>query len=74
LARVDHKTVGKIRRELTGEIPTPKPPGGGEIPTPNGKPKQGGSVFADVLRSIPDDLLVAECRRRGLTVEGGSGV
>ena len=73
LAKVDHKTVGKIRRELTGEIPTPKPMSG-EIPTPTGKPKERGSVLADVLRSVPDDLLVAECRRRGLTVEGSADV
>jgi hypothetical protein len=73
LAKVDHKTVGKIRRELRGEIPTPKPTSG-EIPTPTDKPKERGSVLADVLRSIPDDLLVAECRRRGLTVEGGADV
>ena len=73
LAKVDHKTVGKIRRELTGEIPTPRPMDG-EIPTPTGKPKERGSVLADVLRSVPDDLLVAECRRRGLTVEGSADV
>ena len=73
LAKVDHKTVGKIRRELGGEIPTPRPMSG-EIPTPTGKPKERGSVLADVLRSVPDDLLVAECRRRGLTVEGSADV
>jgi ParB-like nuclease domain len=68
LARVDHKTVGKVRRELSGEIPAPKTLSG-EIPTVNGAPKERGSILADVLRSVPDDLLVAECRRRGLTVE-----
>ena len=46
----------------------------GEIPTPTGKPKERGSVLADVLRSVPDDLLVAECHRRGLTIEGGADV
>jgi len=73
LAKVDHKTVGKIRRELTGEIPTPSPIDG-EIPAPTDKPKERGSVLADVLRSVSDDLLVAECHRRGLTVEGGADV
>jgi hypothetical protein len=75
LAKVDHKTVGKIRRELSGEIPTPKPMAG-EIPTSIGKPedRDRGSVLTDVLRSVPDDLLMAECRRRGLTVEGGADV
>jgi ParB-like chromosome segregation protein Spo0J len=73
LARVDHKTVGKIRRELSGEIPTPRPVSG-EIPTSSrmAEARERGSVLADVLRSVPDDLLIAECRRRGLTV-GGSG-
>jgi hypothetical protein len=64
-ARVDHKTVGKIRREMSGEIPTGRSLSG-EIPKPNGKPS--GSIFDDVLRSIPDDALIAECRRRGLEV------
>jgi ParB-like chromosome segregation protein Spo0J len=75
LARVDHKTVGKIRRELSGEIPTPGPTGG-EIPTSSRMPegRARGSVLSDVLRSVPDDLLIAECRRRGLTVEGGADV
>jgi hypothetical protein len=64
-ARVDHKTVGKIRREMSGEIPTGKSMGG-DFPKPNGKPS--GSIFDDVLRSISDDALIAECRRRGLEV------
>jgi ParB-like nuclease domain len=70
LAKVDHKTVGKIRRELSGEIPTPKSLSGG-IPTLSGLPNKRGSLLADVLRSVPDDVLVAECRRRGLIVEDG---
>ena len=36
-AKVDHKTVGKIRRDLSGEIPTGKSMGG-EIPRAHGKP------------------------------------
>ena len=39
-----------------------------EIPNPTGKPKAAGRSSTDVLRSIPDDLLIAECHRRGLTV------
>jgi ParB/Sulfiredoxin domain len=64
-AKVDHKTVAKIRRELRGEIPTGRSLSG-EIPKPSGKPS--GSIFDDVLRSISDDALIAECRRRGLEV------
>jgi hypothetical protein len=70
-ARVDHKTVGTIRRELTGEFATSTPTKakGGEFATANGKPSNRASLLDDVLRTIPDDALVAECRRRGLTVE-----
>ena len=59
-ARVDHKTVGKIRRELTGEIPRT-----------NGKPSGTSSLFDDVVRGIPDAILIAECRQRGLIVGAG---
>jgi uncharacterized ParB-like nuclease family protein len=67
---VDHKSVAKVRRELTapkgGEIPTPakehgKPNGSGEIPT-------GGSVVEKMLAGLPDEALIAECRRRGIEV------
>jgi hypothetical protein len=72
-ARVDHKTVGAIRRELTGEFPTaqgkPNGKGNGEIPTEYGKPHNRASLLDHVLRTVSDDVLVAECRRRGLTVE-----
>jgi hypothetical protein len=70
-AKVDHKTVGTIRRELAGEFPTTKAAKvkPGEFPTANGKPNNRASLLGDVLRTIPDDVLVAECRRRGLTVE-----
>jgi hypothetical protein len=73
VAKVDHKTVGAIRRELTGEFPTTTAKGkSGEFATaakPNGKPNNRGSLLGDVLHSIRDDDLIAECRRRGLTVE-----
>ncbi len=69
IARVDHKTVGKVRRELTGEIPSAKSMSG-EIPNSSGKPNGNrSSLIADVLRSVADDLLITECRRRGLTME-----
>ncbi len=67
VAKVDHKTVAKVRRELTGEIPTSKPTGG-EIPKRYGKPNGADSIVESVLRSLSDDALVAECRRRGLAV------
>jgi hypothetical protein len=83
VAKVDHKTVAAVRRALTGEIPTEAKPAGeipttkpaGEFPTtevkPNGKPNGRGSVLGDFLHTIPDDVLIGECRRRGLTVEAG---
>ena len=70
VARVDHKTVGAIRRELTGngkagEFPTTAANGkAGEFPTAitaNGKPISRNSVLDDVLRTIPGDALLAEC-------------
>jgi hypothetical protein len=72
VAKVDHKTVGTIRREMSGEFPTTK--GAGEFPTeqkPNGKPNGRGSLLGDVLRSVSDDALLAECRRRGLIIGTG---
>jgi hypothetical protein len=73
IARVDHKTVGTIRRELAGEFPTgptAKTKSGG-FPTEHAKPNGRGSLIGDVLRTIPDAALVAECIRRGLKVEAG---
>jgi hypothetical protein len=74
-ARVDHKTVGTIRRELTGEfatvpIATTAKAKSGEFATDRklGMPGNRASLLGDVLRALPDDVLVAECRRRGLTV------
>jgi hypothetical protein len=67
-AKVDHKTVAAVRRELTvGNSPPTKRPG--EFPKPNGKPSNRGSLLGDLIRTIPDDALIAECRRRGLMVE-----
>src|SRR5262245_26619169 len=76
VAKVDHKTVGTIRRELTGEFPTEKAVQGtrtgngrGEFSRANGKPSNRTSLLADVLHTIPDEALLAECRRRGLLGE-----
>ncbi len=70
VARVDHKTVGKIRRELLGgEFPTPARPNG-KISRTNGKPNTtSGSVLKDLLKTISTEVLIEECERRGLKVE-----
>jgi hypothetical protein len=68
IAKVDHKTIGAIRKERSGEFPTTAKKPNGEFPTGYGKPNNRASLLGDVLRTIPDDVLVAECRRRGLTV------
>lgn len=69
---VDHKSVARVRRELTepkgGEIPPgPKsmawPDGGGEIST-----QTGGSMVERMLAAAPREALIAECRRRGIEV------
>src|SRR5215470_4765297 len=67
-AKVDHKTVAKVRRELlSGEIPTATAATAnlsGEIPTRTGKPS--GSLINDLIRTLRDEDLIAECRRRRL--------
>ena len=35
------------------------------------KPSGRDSLVGDLLRTIPDDALLAECRRRGLEVGAG---
>ena len=69
-AKVDHKTVGKVRRELLGgEFPTPARQNG-EFPRTNGKPKPtSGSILTDTLRTFPIEALIEECARRGYKVE-----
>jgi hypothetical protein len=70
LASVDHKSVAKVRRDLIGDVPAGQPNGktnaqvGNSPPATNG----GGSMLDRMLRSVADDALVAECRRRGLEV------
>jgi hypothetical protein len=72
-ANVDHKTVAKVRRELlSGEIPTATTATAnlsGEIPNRLGKPStSSGSLVNDLIRTLRDEVLIAECQRRGLTV------
>ena len=54
-ARVDHKTVAAIRRELSGEFPTgaTKKAKGGEFLTEQAKPNGRGSLVVDVLARHP---------------------
>ena len=70
---VDHKTVGRIRREVTGEFPTER------VVTYNDRhgnqsemrvsvSGSSRSVFEKVLSNISDEALIAECHRRGLEV------
>jgi uncharacterized ParB-like nuclease family protein len=69
---VDHKSVAKVRRDLTA------PQGGGEIPTrPKGALDATGggreiptssSMAERMLATVSDAALIAECRRRGLAV------
>ncbi len=69
-AKVDHKTVATVRRELLGgEFPTPARPNG-EIPRTNDKPNSArGSAVEDLLKTLPIEELIEECERRGLKVE-----
>lgn len=67
---VDHKTVGRLRRELTGK--DARGPGG-EFPTSNGKAYTPAAdddrpVLARILARLPDPDLIEECRRRGFEV------
>ena len=70
VAKVDHKTVAKVRRDLLGgEFPTPVRPNG-EIPRTNGKPNPGsGSVLKDLLKTISTEVLIEVCAHRGHKVE-----
>lgn len=65
VARVDHKTVASIRRELTGEIPKARKVGNSPLSHANGTPV-GGSMVGRLLATLSDEALIAECRRRGL--------
>ncbi len=71
---VDHKTVGKVRRELTGEIPTDRTVtyrdrhGNESEMKVSASGNSTGSVLEKVLLRLSDEALISECRRRGLEV------
>lgn len=73
---VDHKTVGKVRRELTGEIPTERSvtytDRHGNVSAmrvaASPEPQAGGSMVNKLLSKVATAALVAECLRRGLDV------
>jgi hypothetical protein len=66
----DHKTVGKLRREISGQVE------GGEFPTPSKQTTPPGAdakptgLTARLLAGLPDDLLIAEVERRGFQMKG----
>ncbi len=72
---VDHKTVGSARRELTGEFPTDRKVvyrdrHGNEsqmmVSTTTGS--TATPMLKQLIASVSDEDLIAECRRRGLEV------
>jgi uncharacterized ParB-like nuclease family protein len=71
---VDHKTVGKVRRELTGEIPSDKKvtyrDRHGNVSQMQTKavPDKNTPILQRLLASASDADLIDECRRRGLEV------
>jgi hypothetical protein len=74
---VDHKTVGKIRRELSGEIPTDthravtyrdRHGNVSEMKVNRQEDPVGVSMTERLLTTISKEVLIAECRRRGLEV------
>ena len=71
---VDHKTVGKVRRELTGEIPTDRKVtyrdrhGNESEMKVSASGNATGSMLEKVLSRLSDEALTTECRRRGLEV------
>ena len=80
VANVDHKTVGKIRREtLGGEIPSDRTVlfrdrqgNSSEMRVkPSNPATNGNSLVQDLLKAISSDDLIEECQRRGLNVQAG---
>ena len=77
MAKVDHKTVGKIRREiLGGEFPSERTVlfkdrhgNHSEMQVRSSAPPATTSLVQDLLRTISDEDLMTECRRRDLQVE-----
>jgi hypothetical protein len=72
---VDHKTVAKVRAELTGEFPSDGArtyvTKHGTVTTMTVTAKQdvvSGSMVERVLAQVSNEALIAECRRRKLEV------
>lgn len=72
---VDHKTVAKVRAELTGEIPTERTyvTKHGTVSTmkvagTSETVKAAATMVERMLTKATTDFLIAECRRRGLEV------
>lgn len=75
---VDHKTVGSVRRELTGEFPTDRKVTyrdrhGNESQmvvssTTKSTETTPTPILKELIASVSDDDLIAECQRRGLEV------
>ncbi len=73
---VDHKTVAKVRSELTGEIPSERTftTRHGTVATMTVRQAEpaptGGSMVERMLSTATTEALIAECHRRGLEVSG----
>lgn len=76
---VDHKTVGKIRRELSGDFPTDtgravtyrdRHGNVSEMKVNRQEAPAGVSMTERLLTTISNEVLIAECQRRGLEVVG----
>ncbi|ULR43653.1 hypothetical protein [Rhizobium sp. K102] len=73
---VDHKTVGKVRSELTGDFLTERTytTRHGTVATMTVQQAEpaprGGSMVDRMLSTATTEALIAECRRRGLEVSG----
>jgi hypothetical protein len=78
LARVchtDHKTVARVRRELTGEIPSERSVtyrdrhgNIGQMKVTGEIPSERPSLTGRILAKVPTEDLIAELQRRGLEV------
>lgn len=75
-AGCDHKTVGKIRRDITGDFPSERVYRDRHGNTSKMRVRTSavvdGSVFESMLKKVSDDDLKLECQRRGWRVEVGS--
>lgn len=73
---VDHKTVAKVRSEITGEFPTERTytTRHGTVATMTVQQAEpaptGGSMVERMLSKATTEALIAECHRRGLEVFG----